>query len=92
MPKRQRIDLADVAAWPNLEAALWQAARGKRSRPDVAAFLADAPARLAQVQAALLAGRLPDGRLRSFAIRDPKLRTIHAAPFADRVAHHASCA
>ena len=39
--------------------------------------------------AAALAGRLPDGRLLSFTIRDPKLRTIHAAPFADRVAHHA---
>lgn len=72
MPQRQRIDLADVAAWPNLEAALWQAARGKRSRPDVAAFLADAPARLAEVQAALLAGHasapgrgLPIGSLTS---------------------------
>lgn len=89
MPQRHRIDLADVAAWPNLQAALWAAARGKRARPDVAAFLADAPARLVAVQAALLRGVLPDGHLQAFAIRDPKPRLIHAAPFADRVAHHA---
>ena len=89
MPRRQRIELADVAASPNLDAALWAAARGKHARPDVAAFVADAPAHLARVQQALLAGRLPDGRLRVFAIQDPKPRLIHAAPFADRVAHHA---
>ena len=84
-----RIELADVAAWTNLEAALWAAARGKRTRPDVAAFIADSPRRLAQVRHALLQGRLPDGQLRAFAIRDPKPRLIHAAPFADRVAQHA---
>jgi hypothetical protein len=65
-----RIELADVAAWPNLEAALCAAARGKRTRPDVASFIADAPRRLAQVRHALLQGRLPDGRLRAF--RDPR--------------------
>jgi RNA-directed DNA polymerase len=89
MPHRQRIELADVAAWPNLQAALWAAARGKKSRPDVLAFLLDAPTQLALVQQAVLAGRVPDGRLREFAIQDPKPRLIHAAPFADRVAHHA---
>ena len=89
MPRRTRIDLSEVAAWANLEAALWAAARGKRARPDVAAFLAAAPAALARIQTALLAGRLPEGRLHRFAIRDPKPRIIHAAPFPDRVAHHA---
>lgn len=89
MPQRQRIDLAEVAAWPNLQGALWAAASGKRARPDVAAFLADAPSRLVAVQDALLRGVLPDGRQRAFAIHDPKPRLIHAAPFADRVAHHA---
>ena len=89
MPQRERIDLYDVAAWPNLEAALWQAARGKRARPDVAAFLADAQPGLNRLRAALQGGRLPDGSLRRFAIRDPKPRIIHAAPFIDRIAHHA---
>ena len=89
MSHRQRIELTEVAAGPNLDAALWAAARGKRARPDVAAFLADAAARLVVVRQAILGGHLPDGQLREFAIRDPKPRLIHAAPFADRVAHHA---
>ncbi len=89
MPRRTRIELADVAAWPNLEAALWAAARGKRARPDVAAFLAEAPQELTRLRAALLDGRLVDGRLRRFSIHDPKPRIIHAASFPDRVAHHA---
>jgi RNA-directed DNA polymerase len=89
MPRRMRVELAGVAAWPNLEAALWAAARGKRARCDVAAFLAAAPAELGRVREALLAGRLPVGGFRRFAIRDPKPRLIHAAPFADRVARHA---
>ena len=87
--KRQRIELAEVAAPENLQAALWAAARGKHTRPDVAAFLADAPARLQPVRQALLDARLPVGRLHRFTIQDPKPRVIHAAPFADRVAHHA---
>lgn len=89
MPQRVRIELADVAARPNLEQALWRAARGKRARPDVAVLLADAESQLGRIAQALRQGRLPDGRLRAFAIRDPKPRIIHAAPFVDRVAHHA---
>ena len=89
MPRRARIDLSDVAAWDNLEVALWSAARRKRTRPDVAAFLAAGPRALARVQQALLAGRLPDGGGHGFRIRDPKPRLIHAATFPDRVAHHA---
>ena len=89
MPRRTRIELAQIASCDNLERALWAAARGKRTRPEVAAFLAAAPAALGRVQEALAAGRLPVGSFRRFAIRDPKPRVIHAAPFPDRVAHHA---
>jgi hypothetical protein len=89
MSQRQRIDLAEVAAQPNLDAALWSAARGKRARPDVVAFLADSARQMAGIRDALLNARLPIGTLNAFAIRDPKPRIIHAAPFADRVAHHA---
>jgi hypothetical protein len=85
MSKTVRIELTEVAAWPNLEAALWAAARGKRGRPDVQRFLAQAECRLAEVREALLQARMPVGSLRAFAIRDPKPRIIHAADFADRV-------
>ena len=50
MTRTVRIELADVAAWPNLEAALWSAAQGKRQRRDVAAFLDAAPQRLEAVR------------------------------------------
>ena len=50
MPRRLRIELADLAAWDNLAPALWAAARAKRTRPDVAAFLADAPRQLLRVR------------------------------------------
>jgi hypothetical protein len=39
--RRTRIDLAAVAAIPNLAEATARAARGKRERPAVCAFLAD---------------------------------------------------
>lgn len=87
--KRTLIRLEDVAAWPNLLLATHKAARGKRQRPDVAAFLADLPARLQALGASILDGSAPFGEYRSFVIRDPKRRLIHAAAFPDRVLHHA---
>jgi hypothetical protein len=53
--KRQRVELADLAERSNLALALWKAARGKRQRPAVAAFLADADARLAALSRRILA-------------------------------------
>lgn len=38
MPRRTRIDLHDVASWPNLHRAFHLAARGKRQRPEVRRF------------------------------------------------------
>lgn len=87
--KRTRITLAEIAATDNLALAAWKAARGKRDRPDVAAFLARLDRSLALLGAAILAGRVPYGRYRSFTIHDPKQRLIHAACFEDRVLHHA---
>lgn len=87
--KRIRIEPEQVTALPELVEAAHRAARGKRDRPDVQAFFCQFERSLARVQQALLDARLPEGRYRRFSIRDPKPRLIHAAPFADRVAHHA---
>lgn len=73
----------------NLLRATWKAARGKRRRPEVAAFLDGLEAELAQLAEQILCGRAPRGEYRSFTITDPKRRLIHAACFADRVLHHA---
>lgn len=86
--RRTLIRLEEVAEWSNLLSAVHKAARGKHARPDVAAFLADLPARLAELAESILDGRAPLGQYRSFIIRDPKRRLIHAAAFPDRVLHH----
>jgi len=87
--KRALIRLEDLAAWPNLLLAAHKAARGKRQRAEVAAFLAHLPARLAELGQSILNGGAPLGEYRSFLIHDPKRRLIHAAVFPDRVLHHA---
>jgi RNA-directed DNA polymerase len=87
--KRTRIDLVDIASRHNLATALWKAARGKRDRPDVAAFLARADRHLDDLARAILDEGAPQGAFHTFWIRDPKRRLIHAAGFADRVLHHA---
>jgi len=87
--RRVRIELAEVAAIPNLMEATARAARGKRERPVVRAFLDRLEAHLAILAEDIVTGRAPRGEYRCFHIRDPKPRIIHAACFADRVLHHA---
>ncbi len=87
--KRHNIGLETMADWGVVAAAAHRAARGKRQRPDVQAFFSEYEISINKVREALLAGRLPHGRYHRFEIRDPKRRIIHAAPFPDRVAHHA---
>jgi len=73
---------------PSLLAAR-RAAAGKRSRPDVAAFLLDLEPQLVALQHELRNASYTPGPYRCFPIRDPKPRLISAAPFRDRVVHHA---
>ena len=78
-----------LTSFENLLRAYRQAARGKRSRPAVCAFDYDLEGRLVQLRDALRAGRWRPGGYRHFTLADPKPRRISAAPFADRVVHHA---
>lgn len=87
--KRLAITLEAIAALDNLLHAVYRAARGKRTRPDVQCFLAHCDDRVQQLAEAIRAGQVPDGRYQCFRIRDPKPRLIHAACFEDRVLHHA---
>jgi len=79
----------DLTSFANLLSAAEAAAAGKRKRPDVAAFLMDLEPELLQLQRELLDGRYQPGPYRTFTILDPKPREISAAPFRDRVVHHA---
>ena len=78
-----------IATYDNLAAAYALAARGKRRREEVAAFSARLSENLNRMAVDLRAGRYEPGPFRRFVVRDPKVRVIHAAPFRDRVVHHA---
>ena len=80
-----------IASFAALEAAQ-RAARGKRRKPGVAAFLAHLEPEVLRLERELLSGTWRPGRYVEIAIRDPKPRTVSAAPFRDRVVHHALCA
>lgn len=89
MPRRSHVCVQDVVGWENLVAAFSQAARGKRTRPEVVAFERDLDGSLRELRGRVLAGEASLGGWRTFQIRDPKLRTIVAPSFPDRVLHHA---
>jgi len=78
-----------LISWSNLLQAALSAAQGKRRRPDVAVFLLDLEPNLIRLQADLREGAYKPGEYRTFLIREPKPRQISAAPFRDRVVHHA---
>ncbi len=80
-----------VTAWENLLLAYRKAARGKRGRPAAAEFEFQLADRLLELQAELDVGTYRPGDYRHFTIHEPKRRRISAAPFRDRVVHHALC-
>lgn len=90
MIQRDRFEAA--IALPALATAAHRAARGKRDRPEVAAFLMDLEPACLRLQRALRSDAWRPSPLRTFRICDPKPRTISVVPFADRVVHHALCA
>ncbi len=79
-----------VEFW-NLHRAYRNASRGKTGHPDVAAFEYDLEKNLLALQSELETQTYHPGAYRNFHIDDPKPRLISAAPFRDRVAHHALC-
>lgn len=78
----------DLVSFGNLLAAAEAAAAGKRTRPDVAAFLLNLEGEVLALRRELRDGRYLPGPYRT-SILDPKPRQISAAPFRDRVVHHA---
>ncbi len=80
-----------VCAFGNLFYAYWDARRGKRSASAVAAFEYAEEENLLQLQEELRDKTYRPGVYRHFYIHEPKRRKISAAPFRDRVVHHALC-
>ena len=81
--------MADLLAWENLSLAVYKAARGKRSRPDVAGFLSDVDGNTTNLRDRIQSGSFSLDQYRRFQIMDPKPRNITALSFEMRVLHHA---
>jgi hypothetical protein len=80
-----------IVAWDNLLTAWRKAARGKRGTRNAANFEYRLADRLLDLQQQLRSGSYLPGHYTNFEIREPKRRRISAAPFCDRVVHHALC-
>lgn len=87
----KRIDgiWGQLTSFDNLLRAYRQARRGKRKRAGVAEFSLTFEHELFAVQRELRAGSYRPGNYRLFTIYERKPRVIAAAPFRDRVVHHA---
>lgn len=77
--------------WSNLLLAFRKAAKGKRCKKSAAGFEHQIADRLLQLQHELTDFSYTPGAYVHFMIHDPKTRRISAAPFRDRVMHHALC-
>lgn len=81
----------EIISWNNLYFAFKKAAKGKRGHPNVANFEYNLEENLLELQKELIDESYCPGKYHSFYIHEPKKRLISAAPFRDRVVHHALC-
>lgn len=73
----------------NLHEAYYKASKNKRFTSGYINFRKNSETNLEKQRKTLIEGRYTHGQYRHFTITDPKQRLISAAPFADRVIHHA---
>ena len=78
-----------IAEWENLLHAFYLAARGKRLKSDAVQYEKNLYHNLKFLQTSLFSQNVPLGKYSFFTIYDPKERLICAAPFQDRLLHHA---
>ena len=78
-----------IVSFENLYKATNQAAEGKKEKLSVMMFFDRLEENLFQLRDRLSSRQYVPGRYRAFFIYDPKPRLISAAPFSDRVIHHA---
>jgi hypothetical protein len=80
-----------VASLGNLFAAAKKALRGRGLKMPGVAFAADLETEVVALSHELRSGSYRPGTYHYFEIFEPKRRTVAAAPFRDRVLHHAIC-
>jgi retron-type reverse transcriptase len=80
-----------ICSFENLLLAAKKAQKGKRFQECVGRFNANLEYELVRLQRELADKIYQPGGYREFIIYEPKLRMISAAPYRDRVVHHALC-
>ena len=91
MAKRHDHLFDRIADFGALHAAAKRAVIGKRKKPGASAFFANLERELLSLERQLREGSYRSGRYTAFEVHDPKKRLVSAAPFRDRVVHHALC-
>jgi len=87
--KRVGFLIEKIADIENLRLAFWKARKGKDDRKDVILYRRKLDENLLRLQEGILTKNVEVGHYHFFTIYDPKERQICAAPFEQRVLHHA---
>lgn len=82
---------SQITAFSNLIAAARKAQKGKRYRENVLEFNYNLETEIFSLQKELIAKTYQPAAYKTFEIVEPKRRLISAAPYRDRVVHHALC-
>ena len=91
MAKRHHHLFEQIANFQALHAAAKRAIKGKRKKPGASAFFTNLERELIRLERELTEQTYYPGRYVVIEVHDPKKRMVSAAPFRDRVVHHALC-
>jgi retron-type reverse transcriptase len=89
--KPSPVTIENISSFESLFAAYRRASKGRKYGASVLVFERNLENNLAQLSRELRDGTYRPGPYRIFIVLDSKKRTICAAPFRDRVVHHAIC-
>ncbi|MFA6897717.1 MAG: reverse transcriptase/maturase family protein [Patescibacteria group bacterium] len=81
----------EICSFENLYSAYLKARKGKRYRNEILEFNYNLEENLLQLRTELINQTYRHGGYREFTVCDSKKRLIKAAPFRDRIVHHALC-
>jgi len=82
---------SQIIKFENILIAAKKAQKGKRFKENVLKFNYNLEGELAKLQEELVNQTYQPGNYKTFYIQEPKIRMISAAPYRDRVVHHALC-
>jgi retron-type reverse transcriptase len=82
---------SQITNYSNIRLASRKAQKGKRFRENVLSFNYNLEQELAKIEQELKSKNYQPGKYKTFEIYEPKRRRISAAPYRDRVVHHALC-